>query len=89
MISHQLVGDYQEAVNVHDAMQSCVKTDGASAVEQSQIRMHVIKLCRQAGKEEEALERLDQGVRDGVISARGEVTEIRGECVLGQRFRGE
>lgn len=82
MISHQLTGELEEALEVYDGLMSCMQTDGATGSENSQTLMHVIKICMEAGKLEDGLRRLEGGLRDGVISPRGEVTQLKGlSCV--------
>ncbi len=78
MISHQLNGDLKEALEVYDGLMSCMKTDGATGPEKAQTLMHVIKMCIEAGQLEDGLRRLESGLRDGVISSRGEVTQLKG-----------
>lgn len=79
MVSHELAGDVEEAVRVYDGLQSTLAKDGATAPEKAQTLMHVIRLCVKAAKFEDALERLEKGFRDGVISPIGEASQIKGE----------
>ena len=41
MISHQLNGDLEEALETYDGLMSCLKTDGATEPEKSQTLMHI------------------------------------------------
>ncbi|KAK8854865.1 hypothetical protein IAR55_003604 [Kwoniella newhampshirensis] len=77
MIAHQLNGDPEEALEVYNGYRGILQTDGATAPEKSQVLLHVIKLCIEAGHEQEGLDKLRQGVRDGIISPRGEVTQLK------------
>ncbi|KAL1413384.1 hypothetical protein Q8F55_001146 [Vanrija albida] len=82
MVSHELVGDYDEAIRVYDSLQDTLKKDGATAPEQAQTLLHVIKVTIQAGKFQDAKDRLDKGLRDGVISPRGEASEIKAHLLV-------
>ncbi|WVN90218.1 uncharacterized protein L203_105454 [Cryptococcus depauperatus CBS 7841] len=77
VVAHELVDDKEEAIKTYDLYQSTLQKDGATGPEKAQVLFHMIELCVEIGKYEEALERLDKGVRDGIISAQGEVSEIR------------
>jgi len=78
MVSHQLCGDLDEAIKVYDGYVSTVKDEGASRTEQSQILLHVVKMCDEAGRTQEAYQRLEKGLRDETISPRGEASSIKG-----------
>ena len=86
MIAHQLNGDIDEALETYDGLMSCVKTDGATGPEKSQTLMHVIKMYMEAGKMAEGLRRLEDGLRDGVISPRGEATQLKGIGATGRSY---
>ncbi|WVQ81930.1 hypothetical protein IAT38_004057 [Cryptococcus sp. DSM 104549] len=81
MIAHELNGDLEEAIKVYDAYKNVVKDDGSTGPEKSQTLLHVIKLCLRAGHEEYALDKLRQGVRDGVISPRGEISLLKAQIL--------
>lgn len=83
MIAHELAGDYEEAIRVYDGYQTTLKKDGASPTEQAQTLMHVIQLCMSAGKFEEAENKLEQGLKDGTISSRGEASSVKGGSCVG------
>ncbi|OCF40829.1 peptide alpha-N-acetyltransferase [Kwoniella heveanensis CBS 569] len=72
MIAHQLNGDLEEALEVYNGYLSTLQKDGATGPEKSQVLLHVIKICIEAGKDQEGLDKLRQGVRDGVISPRAD-----------------
>ena len=79
MICHQLNGDLEEALEAYDGLMSCIKTDGATRPEKSQTLLHVVKICMEAGKVVEGLQRLETGLRERVISSRGEANQLKGE----------
>jgi len=79
MIAHQLNGDLNEALNTYDGLISCVKSDGATGPEKAQTLMHVVKICMEAGNMADGLRRLEDGFREGVISRRGEATQLHGQ----------
>ncbi|WWD18986.1 hypothetical protein CI109_103443 [Kwoniella shandongensis] len=81
MIAHQLNGDPEEALEIYNGYRTILKNDGATAPEKSQVLLHVIRLCIEAGQEQEGLEKLRQGIRDGVISPRGEVTQLKAQIL--------
>nr|XP_019044577.1 peptide alpha-N-acetyltransferase [Kwoniella bestiolae CBS 10118]OCF23507.1 peptide alpha-N-acetyltransferase [Kwoniella bestiolae CBS 10118] len=72
VIAHQLNGDLDEALKVFEDYQTTLKEEGATGPEKSQILLHILRIYIEAGKDQEGLEKLRQGVRDGVISPRGE-----------------
>ena len=78
MIAHQLDGDTKEALEAYDGLMSCVNVDGATGSERSQTLLHVVKMCVEAGHLEDGLRRLETGVRDGILSERGETTQLKG-----------
>ena len=78
MIAHELNGDTDEALEVYDALMACIKNDGATASEKAQLLLFVVKICVDAGKVEKGLQRLEAGLQDGVLSQRGEVTQLKG-----------
>ncbi|KIR78233.1 peptide alpha-N-acetyltransferase [Cryptococcus gattii EJB2] len=82
VIAHELAGDREEAIKTYDLYQSAVQNDGANAQEKAQILLHIIQLCVDAGKNEEALERLEKGIRQSVISPRGEVSQIKADILI-------
>lgn len=84
MVSHELAGDLEEAVRVYDGLQSMVQKDGASGPERAQTLLHVIDICMRAGKYEDALERLEKGLKEEVISPRGEASEMKGNIEVVQ-----
>lgn len=79
IVAHQLNGDHEEAVAVYDGLLSATSVEGATASEQSQLLLSVIKSCIAAGHDDDALRRLERGVVDKVISGRGEIGQIKGE----------
>lgn len=78
MISHELCGDLDEALQVYDGLLSTLKTDGATGPEKSQTLMHVIKICMRKGDLVEALARLERGLGEKTINPRGEATQLKG-----------
>jgi peptide alpha-N-acetyltransferase len=78
MVAHELAGDIEEAVRVYDGFQSMVQKDGSTGPEKAQVLMHVIGLCMQSRHYENALERMEKGLKEGVISSRGEITQMKG-----------
>lgn len=82
MVAHQLNGDNEEAIKVYDGMQSTIQTEGASQTEQSQLALNIVKACIAAGQPEDALRRLDSAIEGKTLAARGEATQMRGECAL-------
>jgi len=82
MISQQLNGDFEEALETYDGLMRCIKTDGATGPEKSQTVMHVVKIRIEAGKLGEALQRLETGFREGIVSPRGEATQLKGMTLL-------
>ncbi|WWD02421.1 hypothetical protein V865_000460 [Kwoniella europaea PYCC6329] len=81
VIAHQLNGDLEEALKVYDDYQSTLKEEGSTGPEKSQILLHVIRICIEAGKDQEGLDKLRQGVRDGIISPRGECTLLKAQML--------
>ncbi|KAE8542640.1 hypothetical protein D1P53_001421 [Cryptococcus gattii VGV] len=81
VIAHELAGDREEAIKTYDLYQSAVQNDGANAQEKAQILLHIIQLYVDARKNEEALERLEKGIKQGVISPRGEVSQIKADIL--------
>ncbi|KIR99663.1 peptide alpha-N-acetyltransferase [Cryptococcus deuterogattii 2001/935-1] len=81
VIAHELAGDREEAIKTYDLYQSAVQNDGANAQEKAQILLHIIQLCVDAGRNEEALDRLEKGTKQGVISPRGEVSQIKADIL--------
>lgn len=82
MISHELTGDYEEAIRVYDGLQATLNKDGATAPEKAQTLMHVIRLCIKAGKYDDAMDRLEKGLCEDVISATGEASQIKAQILL-------
>ena len=79
MIAHELNGDIEEALEVYDGYISCVKSDGSTGPEKAQVCLHVVRMCMKNGDYEDALSRLDRGLRNDVISPRGEATVLKGQ----------
>ena len=80
-VAHYLAGSPDEAVAAYDGLMAASQSDGSgmSKAEHAQLLLFIIKACREAGQAEEALRRLQEGVRRGVISERGEISAIKGE----------
>lgn len=84
MVSHHLNGDPGSALDVYDAFISCVKQDGGTGPEKAQVALYVVKLCMEAGRYDEGLDRLERGFLRKVISPRGEATQLKGmsrDCI--------
>ncbi|WVR07434.1 hypothetical protein IAU60_004475 [Kwoniella sp. DSM 27419] len=81
MIAHQLNGDLDEALEVYNGYCGIVQKDGATGPEKSQVLLHIIRICMEAGKDQEGLDKLRQGVRDGIISPRGECTVLKAQML--------
>lgn len=66
---------------MYDQLNKASQTEGTgmSKSERAQLGLFVIKACRRAGKGEDGLRRVEEGVREGWLSLRGEVGEIKGE----------
>jgi hypothetical protein len=79
MVAHHLNGDIPAALEVFDGLKSCTKEDGGTGPEKAQTLLYVIKLCIELGSNEDALTRLEKGLDSKIISARGEVSQLRGE----------
>ena len=79
MVAHHLNGDIPAALEVFDGLKSCTKEDGGTGPEKAQTLLYVIKLCTELGSNEDALNRLEKGLDSKIISARGEVSQLRGE----------
>lgn len=79
MVAHHLNGDPEEAIEVYDGFISAIKSDGFTEPERAQLLMYVIRLCIDAKEYEDGLRRLESGLRTGGLSARGEVTALKGE----------
>jgi hypothetical protein len=79
MVAHHLNGDINEALEVYDGYTDIVKTDGASGPEKAQVLLYVVKMCVEAGHDRDGLSRLEMGLRNGVLSSRGEATELKGK----------
>ena len=78
IIAHHLVGDPAEGVEVYDQYQSILKNDGANAQEKAQLLLHVIRMCMDAGQLLNAIRRLEDGLQEGILSPRGQVTQLKG-----------
>ncbi|KAK4688996.1 N-alpha-acetyltransferase 15/16, NatA auxiliary subunit, partial [Tremellales sp. Uapishka_1] len=91
VVSHHLAGDIDEALRVYDAYLGAMKTDGATPTELSQVLLYIVKMSIEGGKNEEALGRLQKGMADGVISGRGEATQLKAQILitLGRREEAE
>jgi peptide alpha-N-acetyltransferase len=81
VVAHHLNGDLEEAVEVWDAFERTVKNDGFAPTEKAQMGMYVIRVCMESGDYEDGLRRLESGLRNGSLHARGEVTALKGECL--------
>ncbi|ORY35432.1 NMDA receptor-regulated protein 1-domain-containing protein [Naematelia encephala] len=81
MIAHHLNGDIEEALEVYDGLMGCIKTDGASGPEKAQTALHVVRMCIEAGEYKDGLERLERFLRNDVLSARGEATQLKAEML--------
>ncbi|WWC71667.1 uncharacterized protein I206_105625 [Kwoniella pini CBS 10737] len=81
IIAHQLNGDLEEAIAVYNDYQTTLKEEGATPPEKAQILLHILRIYIEAGKDEEGLEKLRQGVKDGVISPRGECTVLKAQML--------
>jgi peptide alpha-N-acetyltransferase len=79
MVAHHLNGDIAEALEAYDGLEGCMKSDGATPVEQSQVCLYVVKLCVEGKRYEEGLKRLEEGLAEKVISPRGEASQLKGE----------
>lgn len=81
IIAHYLNADPTEAIEVYDQLQkaSQVEGTGMSKTERAQLGLFMIKACREAGRAEDGLRRLEEGVRGGWLSLRGELGETKGE----------
>lgn len=79
MVAHHLNGDIDSALDVYDGLISCVKEDGGTGPEKSQVILYVIKLCMEAGKYEDGLNRLERAFLRKLISPRGEATQLKGQ----------
>lgn len=79
MVAHDLAGDFDEGIKVFESYESIIQKDGATSPERAQVLLFVIKMYIKAGKPQGALDRLERGVKDGVLSRRGEVTLILGK----------
>lgn len=79
MVAHDLAGDFDEGIKVFESYESILQKDGATAPERAQVLLFVIKMYMKAGKPQGALDRLERGLKEGVLSRRGEVTLILGE----------
>lgn len=86
MIAHELNGDLEEALEVYDGYVSCVKSDSSTEPEKAQVCLHVVKMCMKNGDYEDALSRLERGLRNDVISPRGESTVLKAK-ILGKLGR--
>ena len=80
MVAHQLNGDLEESLEVHEGLMSCMKSDGATPQEKAQTLLHVVRLCIESGDITDGMQRLEMGLREGVISARGEATQLKGKA---------
>ncbi|WWC63187.1 uncharacterized protein I303_105787 [Kwoniella dejecticola CBS 10117] len=81
IIAHQLNGDLEEALAVCNDYQTTLKEEGATAPEKAQILLHILRIYIEAGKDQEGLDKLRQGVKDGVISHRGECTVLKAQML--------
>jgi peptide alpha-N-acetyltransferase len=79
MVAHHLNGDIPAALEVYEGLKSCTSTEGGSGPEKAQTLLYVIRLCIEQGDNEDALKRLQEGLEQKVISARGEVSQMKGE----------
>jgi peptide alpha-N-acetyltransferase len=82
MIAHDLAGDFDEGIKVFESYEGILQKDGATAPERAQVLLFVIKMYIKAGRQQGALDRLERGLKDGVLSRRGEVTLINGKQSL-------
>lgn len=78
MVAHDLAGDFDEGIKVFESYEGILQKDGATAPERAQVLLFVIKMHIKAGRQQGALDRLERGLKDGVLSRRGEVTLIHG-----------
>ncbi|ORX38583.1 NMDA receptor-regulated protein 1-domain-containing protein [Kockovaella imperatae] len=82
IIAHHLNGDMTEGIEVYDQYLGIVKNDGATSSEKAQLLMHIITMCMEAGQWDDALRRLENGLKDGVLSTRGQVTQLKAEILM-------
>ncbi|BEI81931.1 hypothetical protein CcaverHIS002_0210910 [Cutaneotrichosporon cavernicola] len=86
MVAHDLAGDFEEGIKVFESYEGILEKDGATAPERAQVLLFVIKMYIKARRQQGALDRLERGVKDGVLSRRGEVTLIQAQ-LLGELGR--
>ena len=78
IVAHHLNNDHEEALAVFDAYQNSTQEDGGTAPERAQTLLYIITICLEAGKFEEGLRRLEDGLQSGEINARGDATMLKG-----------
>ncbi|WVQ74848.1 hypothetical protein IAR50_004455 [Cryptococcus sp. DSM 104548] len=81
VLAHHLAGDADEAIRVYNDYAEATAIDGATAPEKAQTLMYVITLCIEAGRKEEALQRLEEGVKEKVISPRGQISLTKAQLL--------
>ncbi|KAL7423428.1 hypothetical protein Q5752_001008 [Cryptotrichosporon argae] len=91
MASHELVGDVDEALRVFDSVADMAKGEGGTRPERAQVHLHVVRMCVEAGKWEQAEVRLDAAVKSKTLSLRGEASELKAAILvaLGRREEAE
>ena len=78
MIAHQLNGDIPEALEVYDALVGISQNDGLTGSQRALTNLHVIKMCMEAGRYEEALQRLGRGLHMKELNLFGETSYLQG-----------
>jgi hypothetical protein len=78
VVAHHLKGDIDEALEIYDGYMSTIKTDGATGPEKAQVLLYVVRMCMEAGHDRDGLGRLEMGIRNEILSPRGEATQLKG-----------
>ena len=78
IIAHHLNGDPAEGVEVYDKYTSIIKNDGATPQEKAQLLLHIVKMCMEADRWHVANRRLEDGLKNGTLNPRGEVSQLKG-----------
>jgi DNA-binding SARP family transcriptional activator len=84
IVAHHLNGDPAEALEVFDAFEATAKSDGFTPQERAQLQLYIIRVAVDGGDLEDALRRLEGGLRNGHLHARGEVTQVKGGSESGK-----